>query len=81
MFTSTGDRGVNGSRNLVDSLAETVGLEGYPRSADDLGDFGDRGDTSTEGALVERPLSGTLELPIWNSWSETPNTSHTVPAS
>jgi hypothetical protein len=35
---------------------EPVGLEGYPKSAGDLGDCGDRGDMSTEGALVERPL-------------------------
>ena len=65
MSTSTGDRGVNGNRIPVDSPAEPVGLEGYPRSAGDLGDFGDRSDTSTEGALVERTLSGTL---FPNSW-------------
>ena len=62
MSTSTDDRGVNGSRNPIDSPAEPVGLEGYPRSAGDLGDFGDCGDTSTEGALVERPLSRTLGM-------------------
>ena len=56
MSTSTGDHGVNGSRNPDDSLAKPVGLKEYPRSAGDLGDFGDHGDTPTEGALVERPL-------------------------
>ena len=53
---SATDRKVNGSHNPVDSLAEPVGLKGYPRSAGDFGDFGDREDTSTEGALVEQPL-------------------------
>ena len=56
MTTSTGDRGVNRRRDPDDSPAEPVGLKGYPRSAGDLDDFDDRGDTSTEGALVERPL-------------------------
>ena len=62
MSTSTDDRVVNGSRNPVGSPAEPVGLEGYPRSAGDLGDTGDRKKHVHRGssggtAAVRDPLS------------------------
>ena len=52
MSTSTGESGVNRIRNPVDSHAEPVGLEGYPRCAGDFCDFGDRGDIEMTPAIL-----------------------------